>query len=113
MVSFPATRRLDTDPLPPGICASLSPLLRPQWQERITQTPHPARPMAEACRMTPKENAMTSPSLNASLLDATLAAEVLHLARAGGADFSELFVEDTLSTQLRLHQGELKDAGGG
>ncbi|WP_309572416.1 PmbA/TldA family metallopeptidase, partial [Deinococcus sp.] len=55
----------------------------------------------------------TSPRLDAPLLDATLAGETLHLARAGGADFAELFVEDTLSTQLRLHQGDLKDAGGG
>ncbi|MBB5234395.1 TldD/PmbA family protein [Deinococcus budaensis] len=47
------------------------------------------------------------------MLDETLAAEVLTLARAGGADFAELFVEDTVSTSLRLHQGEVKDAGGG
>lgn len=48
-----------------------------------------------------------------ALLDATLAAEVLGLARSGGADFSELFIEDTLTTHLRLHQGEVKDASGG
>ncbi|MVN86361.1 TldD/PmbA family protein [Deinococcus sp. HMF7620] len=48
-----------------------------------------------------------------SLLDPTLCADVLTRARAGGADFAELFVEDTLSTQLRLHQGEVRDAGGG
>ena len=53
------------------------------------------------------------PPATPQLLDAHLAAEVLHAARAGGADFSELFVEDTVNTTLRLHQGEVKDAGGG
>ena len=48
-----------------------------------------------------------------SLLDQALAAEVLHLARAGGADFSELFIEDSLNTTLRTLQGEVKDATGG
>ncbi|GAA5513163.1 metalloprotease TldD [Deinococcus carri] len=47
------------------------------------------------------------------MLNETLAAEVLSLARTGGADFAELFAEDTVSTTLRLHQGEVKDAGGG
>ncbi|GAA5535162.1 TldD/PmbA family protein [Deinococcus aluminii] len=47
------------------------------------------------------------------MLSQTLAAEVLSLARGGGADFAELFAEDTLTTTLRLHQGEVKDAGGG
>ncbi|SMB88967.1 TldD/PmbA family protein [Deinococcus hopiensis] len=47
------------------------------------------------------------------MLNETLAGEVLSLARAGGADFTELFVEDTVTTGLRLHQGEVKDAGGG
>ncbi|EYB69570.1 protease [Deinococcus phoenicis] len=47
------------------------------------------------------------------MLNETLAAEVLSLARRGGADFAELFVEDAVSTTLRLHQGEVKDAGGG
>lgn len=47
------------------------------------------------------------------MLDQNLVSEVLALARRGGADFSELFVEDTLTTTLRLHQGEVKDAGGG
>ncbi|MDL2343172.1 TldD/PmbA family protein [Deinococcus sp. MIMF12] len=47
------------------------------------------------------------------MLDQALVAEVLTLARAGGADFSELFVEDSVNTTLRLHQGEVKDAGGG
>lgn len=47
------------------------------------------------------------------MLDQALVAEVLTLARAGGADFSELFVEDSVNTNLRLHQGEVKDAGGG
>jgi TldD protein len=57
---------------------------------------------------------MTPASLSTpTLLDSSLAAEVLSLARAGGADFSELFVEDTVNTTLRLHQGEVKDAGGG
>ncbi|WP_295823651.1 TldD/PmbA family protein [uncultured Deinococcus sp.] len=56
---------------------------------------------------------MTAVPMTAGLLDAGLAAEILQLAQAGGADFSELFVEDTLNTQLRLHQGDLKDAGGG
>ncbi|RJF69047.1 TldD/PmbA family protein [Deinococcus cavernae] len=47
------------------------------------------------------------------MLDQNLVSEVLGAARAGGADFSELFVEDTLSTTLRLHQGQVKEAGGG
>lgn len=47
------------------------------------------------------------------MLDQGLVSEVLSLARAGGADFSELFVEDTLTTTLRLHQGQVKDVGGG
>lgn len=47
------------------------------------------------------------------MLDQSLVSEVLALSRAGGADFSELFVEDTLTTTLRLHQGQVKDAGGG
>ncbi|UBV44074.1 TldD/PmbA family protein (plasmid) [Deinococcus taeanensis] len=47
------------------------------------------------------------------MLDETMVREVLELARAGGADFAELFVEDTVNTTLRLHQGEVKDAGGG
>ena len=47
------------------------------------------------------------------MLDQALVAEVLILARAGGADFSELLVEDSVNTNLRLHQGEVKDAGGG
>lgn len=57
---------------------------------------------------------MTIPSPSSpQLLDPALAAEVLTLARASGADFSELFVEDTVNVRLRLHQGEVKDAGGG
>lgn len=57
---------------------------------------------------------MTAPTASTpQLLDPHLAAEVLQAARAGGADFSELFVEDTVNTTLRLHQGEVKDAGGG
>lgn len=47
------------------------------------------------------------------MLDERLVAEVLALAQAGGADFAELFVEDTVNTTLRLHQGEVRDAGGG
>ncbi|MFD1731606.1 PmbA/TldA family metallopeptidase [Deinococcus malanensis] len=47
------------------------------------------------------------------MLDETLVSDVLTLARAGGADFAELFMEDTVNTTLRLHQGEVKDAGGG
>ncbi|WP_034386634.1 TldD/PmbA family protein [Deinococcus sp. YIM 77859] len=47
------------------------------------------------------------------MLHEHLVTEVLALAQAGGADFAELFVEDTVSTTLRLHQGEVKDAGGG
>ncbi|WP_235692977.1 TldD/PmbA family protein [Deinococcus aquaedulcis] len=48
-----------------------------------------------------------------SLLDPGLCADVLHLAGSGGADFAELFVEDTHNTGYRLHQGEVRDAGGG
>lgn len=44
------------------------------------------------------------------MLDPNLVAEVLNTARGGGADWAELFCEDTLTGQLRLHQGELKDA---
>ena len=47
------------------------------------------------------------------MLDRNLVSDVLDMARQGGADFSELFVEDTLTTTLRLHQGAVKDAGGG
>ena len=47
------------------------------------------------------------------MLDQNLVGEVLDVARQGGADFSELFVEDTLTTALRLHQGAVKDASGG
>lgn len=56
---------------------------------------------------------MTTGMTAGPLLEQALAAEVLHLARSGGADFAELFIEDTVNTSLRLHQGEVKDAGGG
>ena len=44
------------------------------------------------------------------MLDRDLVADILRQARAGGADWAELYVEDTLSGNLRLHQGELRDA---
>ncbi|PYE55348.1 TldD/PmbA family protein [Deinococcus yavapaiensis] len=47
------------------------------------------------------------------MLDRELVSEVLSVARAGGADFAELFMEDTVTTNLHLLQGKVKDAGGG
>ncbi len=44
------------------------------------------------------------------MLDRNLVAEILIQARAGGADWAELYVEDTLAGNLRLHQGDVKDA---
>ena len=39
--------------------------------------------------------------------------EILQIARAGGAEFADLFVEDRVSSQLHLLNGVLKDASGG
>lgn len=47
------------------------------------------------------------------MLDRELVAEVLSVARTGGADWAELFMEDTLTTSFHLLDGTLKDAGGG
>ena len=47
------------------------------------------------------------------MLDQNLVAEVLRAAQVGGAEWAELFVEDTVTTTLTLLQGEVKDAGGG
>jgi len=47
------------------------------------------------------------------MLDAQLVAEVLNAARAGGADWAELFMEDTVTTNLHLLDGNVKDAGNG
>jgi TldD protein len=47
------------------------------------------------------------------MLDRELVAEVLNVARAGGADWADLFVEDRISTTLHLLNGGVKDAGGG
>nr|WP_221276955.1 TldD/PmbA family protein [Deinobacterium chartae] len=37
----------------------------------------------------------------------------MNVARSGGADWADLFMEDTVTTQLRLLDGQVKDAGGG
>ncbi|WP_407539634.1 TldD/PmbA family protein [Deinococcus radiomollis] len=47
------------------------------------------------------------------MLDRDLVAEVLTAARAGGAEWAELFMEDTLNTSIGLLQGAVKDVGGG
>jgi TldD protein len=39
--------------------------------------------------------------------------EALNTARSGGADWADLFMEDTVTTSLRLLNGEVKDAGSG
>jgi len=47
------------------------------------------------------------------VLTMDVVAEVLMAAHAGGADWAELLMEDTVTTTLYLHQGEVEDAGGG
>ena len=47
------------------------------------------------------------------MLDRNLVSEVLDVARSGGATFAELFMEDTVTTNLHLLGGNVKDAGGG
>lgn len=47
------------------------------------------------------------------MLDSDLVAEVLAVARGGGADWADLFMEDTVRTNLRLLNGQVQDAGGG
>ncbi|UQN08651.1 TldD/PmbA family protein [Deinococcus sp. QL22] len=47
------------------------------------------------------------------MLEPELVADVLHAARSGGAEWAELFVEDTWQTNLTLLQGSVKEAGGG
>ncbi|WP_027482253.1 TldD/PmbA family protein [Deinococcus pimensis] len=47
------------------------------------------------------------------MLDRNLVAEVLDVARSGGATFAELFMEDTVTTNLHLLGGNVKDAGSG
>ncbi|MFB9995145.1 TldD/PmbA family protein [Deinococcus oregonensis] len=47
------------------------------------------------------------------MLEPELVADVLHAARSGGAEWAELFVEDTWQTNLTLLQGAVKEAGGG
>jgi TldD protein len=47
------------------------------------------------------------------MLDRDLVAEVMVAARSGGADWAELFMEDTLSSSISLLQGAVKDVGGG
>ncbi|MEY4530904.1 MAG: hypothetical protein RLZZ156_1625 [Deinococcota bacterium] len=47
------------------------------------------------------------------MLESTLVSEVLKIAQAGGAEFADLFVEDKITSQLHLLNGEVKDAGGG
>lgn len=47
------------------------------------------------------------------MLDRDLVAEVLGVARGGGADWADLFMEDTVRTSLRLLNGDVQDANGG
>jgi TldD protein len=47
------------------------------------------------------------------MLDQNLVAEVLHTARAGGASWADLFMEDTITGALHLLNGQVKDATGG
>ncbi len=47
------------------------------------------------------------------MLNSDLVAEVLEIARAGGAEFTELFAEDRINSQLHLLNNEVKDASGG
>ena len=47
------------------------------------------------------------------MLDRDLVADVLRTAKSGGADWAELFMEDTVTTTLTLLNGAVRDAGGG
>jgi TldD protein len=47
------------------------------------------------------------------MLDKDLVADVLRVARAGGADWADVFVEDRITSSLHLLNGNVKDAGGG
>jgi TldD protein len=47
------------------------------------------------------------------MLDKQLVADVLRTAQAGGADWAELFMEDTVTTNLHLLNAQVKDAAGG
>ena len=47
------------------------------------------------------------------MIDQDLVAEILQMARAGGAEFSELFVEDRFTNRLTLNNNQLKDAKNG
>lgn len=47
------------------------------------------------------------------MLDRDMVARALQTARSGGADWADFFMEDTVTTSLRLLNGEVKDAGGG
>ena len=47
------------------------------------------------------------------MLDRDLVAKVLQTAKSGGADWSELFMEDTVTLSLRTLNGTVKDATGG
>ena len=47
------------------------------------------------------------------MLDPSLVADVLRVARGGGADWSEVFVEDTVSSHLHVLNDGVKDVSGG
>lgn len=47
------------------------------------------------------------------MLEQNLVSEVLRLARGGGAEFADLFVEDRITSALHLLNGHVKDASGG
>ena len=47
------------------------------------------------------------------MLEQKLVSEVLHFARAGGAEFADLFVEDCVSSYLQVLNGNVKAASGG
>jgi TldD protein len=47
------------------------------------------------------------------MLDQDLVAEVLHVARGGGASWADLFMEDTITGALHVLNGQVKDATGG
>ena len=47
------------------------------------------------------------------MLDRDLVSNVLQTAKSGGADWSELFMEDTVTMSLRTLNGAVKDATGG
>jgi TldD protein len=47
------------------------------------------------------------------MLNSDLVAEVLEIAKAGGAEFTEIFAEDRVNSQLHLLNGSVKDASGG